>query len=176
MRGRATSSSAIPSGATCSARTTPPSTARRGAVLAAGLTPIVCIGETLAEREADETAAVLDRQIDGGLAGLTADEVGSIIVAYEPVWAIGTGRTATPEQAQKAHAHVRGRLAALAGQEAADRCRLLYGGSVKPANAAELSAQPRRRRGARRRREPRPAELRGNRRRRPAPLTPAYGL
>ena len=112
------------------------------AVLAAGLTPIVCIGETLAEREADETAAVLDRQIDGGLAGLTADEVGSIIVAYEPVWAIGTGRTATPEQAQKAHAHVRGRLAALAGQEAADRCRLLYGGSVKPANAAELSAQP----------------------------------
>ena len=112
------------------------------AVLAAGLTPIVCIGETLAQREADETAAVLDRQIDGGLAGLTADEVGSIIVAYEPVWAIGTGRTATPEQAQKAHAHVRGRLAALAGQEAADRCRLLYGGSVKPANAAELSEQP----------------------------------
>ena len=112
------------------------------AVLAAGLTPIVCIGETLAEREADETAAVLDRQIDGGLAGLTPDEVGSIIIAYEPVWAIGTGRTATPDQAQEAHAHVRRRVAALAGQAAADRCRLLYGGSVKPANAGDLSAQP----------------------------------
>ena len=112
------------------------------AVLAAGLVPIVCIGETLAEREADETAAVLDRQIDGGLAGLAADEVASIIVAYEPVWAIGTGRTATPDQAQDAHAHVRRRLAALAGRAAADRCRLLYGGSVKPANAADLSAQP----------------------------------
>ena len=100
------------------------------AALAAGLTPIVCIGETLAEREADETAAVLDRQIDGGLAGLTPDEVGSIIIAYEPVWAIGTGRTATPDQAQEAHAHVRRRLAALTGRAAADRCRLLYGGSV----------------------------------------------
>jgi triosephosphate isomerase len=68
--------------------------------------------------------------------------VGSIVVAYEPVWAIGTGRTATPEQAQEAHAHARRRLAALVGQEAADGCRLLYGGSVKPANAADLSAQP----------------------------------
>ena len=112
------------------------------AVLAAGLTPIVCIGETLAEREADETAAVLDRQIDGGLAGLAADDVASIVVAYEPVWAIGTGRTATPEQAQESHAHVRRGLATLAGRAAADRCRLLYGGSVKPANAADLSAQP----------------------------------
>ena len=112
------------------------------AVLSAGLTPIVCIGETLAEREADETAAVLDRQIDGGLAGLTAEEIAEIVIAYEPVWAIGTGRTATPEQAQEAHAHVRGRLAAVAGQGAADRCRLLYGGSVKPANTADLSAQP----------------------------------
>jgi triosephosphate isomerase len=112
------------------------------AVLAAGLTPIVCIGETLAEREADETAAVLDRQIDGGLAGLAADAVAAIILAYEPVWAIGTGRTATPEQAQQAHAHVRARLATIAGQGAADRCRVLYGGSVKPANAADLSARP----------------------------------
>ena len=112
------------------------------AVLAAGLTPIVCIGETLAEREAGETEAVLDRQATGGLAGLTADAIGSIVVAYEPVWAIGTGRTATPAQAQEAHAHVRARLATLAGQGAADRCRLLYGGSVKPANAADLSARP----------------------------------
>ena len=112
------------------------------AVLAGGLTPIVCIGETLAQREADETAAVLDRQIDGGLAGLTADAIGSIVIAYEPVWAIGTGRTATPAQAQAAHAQVRSRLATVAGQAAADRCRLLYGGSVKPANAADLCAQP----------------------------------
>ena len=111
------------------------------AVLAAGLTPIVCIGETLAEREADETAAVLDRQIDGGLDGLAADEIAAIIIAYEPVWAIGTGRTATPAQAQEAHAHVRARLAAVADQGAADRCRLLYGGSVKPANAAALASQ-----------------------------------
>ena len=111
------------------------------AVIAAGLTPIVCIGETLAEREADETARVLDRQIDGGLAGLAPAEIGALVVAYEPVWAIGTGRTATPEQAQEAHVHVRRRLAAAAGQDAADRCRLLYGGSVKPANAAALAAQ-----------------------------------
>ena len=112
------------------------------AVLAAGLTPIVCIGETLAEREAGGTAAVLDRQIDGGLAGLDAEALASIVIAYEPVWAIGTGRTASPEQAQDAHAHVRGRLAAAAGRAAAERCRLLYGGSVKPANARVLCALP----------------------------------
>ena len=112
------------------------------AVLAAGLTPIVCIGETLAEREAGGTAAVLDRQIDGGLAGLDAEALASIVIAYEPVWAIGTGRTASPEQAQEAHAHVRGRLAAAAGRGAAERCRLLYGGSVKPANARGLCALP----------------------------------
>ena len=112
------------------------------AALEAELVPIVCIGETLDERETDQTEAVLDRQIDGGLAGLDAADVGTIIVAYEPVWAIGTGRTATPAQAQAAHAHIRSRLAGLAGDEAAGRCRLLYGGSVKPGNAAELAAQP----------------------------------
>ena len=111
------------------------------AALAGELTPIVCIGETLDQREADETEAVLDGQIDGGLAGLDAPQIGTIVVAYEPVWAIGTGRTATPDQAQAAHAHIRGRLAGLAGAEAAERCRLLYGGSVKPGNAAELAAQ-----------------------------------
>ena len=112
------------------------------AVLAGELTPIVCVGETLDQREAEQTEAVLDRQIAGGLAGLDAAAIGTIVVAYEPVWAIGTGRTATPEQAQAVHAHIRGRLAGLAGDEAAERCRLLYGGSVKPGNAAELAAQP----------------------------------
>ena len=112
------------------------------AALAGELTPIVCVGETLDQREAEQTEAVLDRQIAGGLAGLDAAAIGTIVVAYEPVWAIGTGRTATPEQAQAVHAHIRGRLAGLAGDEAAERCRLLYGGSVKPGNAAELAAQP----------------------------------
>lgn len=111
------------------------------AALAGGLIPIVCVGETLDQREAGETEAVLDRQIAGSLAGLDAAQIGTIIVAYEPVWAIGTGRTATPEQAQAAHAHIRGRLAGLADGDAAGRCRLLYGGSVKPGNAAELAAQ-----------------------------------
>ena len=112
------------------------------ASLAGGLIPIVCIGETLAQREAGETEAVLDQQMDGGLGGLAPAGIETLIVAYEPVWAIGTGRTATPDQAQAAHRHIRGRLASLAGAEAAGRCRILYGGSVKPANAAELSAQP----------------------------------
>lgn len=112
------------------------------AALAGGLIPIVCVGETLDQREAGETEAVLDRQIAGSLAGLDAAQIGTLIVAYEPVWAIGTGRTATPEQAQAAHAHIRGRLAGLADDAAAGRCRLLYGGSVKPGNAAELAAQP----------------------------------
>ena len=112
------------------------------AALAGGLTPIVCVGETLDQREAEETEAVLDRQVAGSLAGLDAAQVATVIVAYEPVWAIGTGRTATPDQAQAAHAHIRSRLAGLAGDDAAARCRLLYGGSVKPANAAELAARP----------------------------------
>ena len=112
------------------------------AALAGGLLPIVCVGETLDQREAGETEVVLDRQVAGSLSGLDAAQIGTIIVAYEPVWAIGTGRTATPEQAQAAHAHIRARLAGLADDEAAGRCRLLYGGSVKPGNAAELAARP----------------------------------
>lgn len=109
------------------------------AAIDAGLTPIVCVGETLDQREAGETPAVLERQIRSSLNGVAAAELADLVVAYEPVWAIGTGRTATPDQAQDAHAHIRGRLADLGGREAADRCRLLYGGSVKPANAEAIA-------------------------------------
>lgn len=107
-----------------------------------GLTPIVCIGETLEEREAGKTLEVLDRQLRGGLEGVSPAVIGSLAVAYEPVWAIGTGRTATTAQAQEAHAHIRGRLRGWFGADAADKCRILYGGSVKPANARELMSQP----------------------------------
>ncbi|MBM3777820.1 MAG: triose-phosphate isomerase [Acidimicrobiia bacterium] len=112
------------------------------AALAAGLTPIVCIGETLDQRERDETLAVLDRQISQGLDGMKADEILRLVLAYEPVWAIGTGRNATPAQAGEAHAHIRQRLREWFGAEAAERSRILYGGSVKPDNVASLLAQP----------------------------------
>jgi len=112
------------------------------AALAAGLVPIVCVGETLDQREANETLAVLDRQVRTGLNGLAPGQVGDLILAYEPVWAIGTGRTATAAQAQEAHAHIRQRLQEWCGAGAAGTCRLIYGGSVKPANTAELIAQP----------------------------------
>jgi triosephosphate isomerase len=112
------------------------------AALTATLTPIVCIGETLAEREAGETLSVLDRQIQRGLDGVTGAELGAMVLAYEPVWAIGTGRTATPAQAQQAHAHIRARLTQWFGSDAAARCRVLYGGSVKPDNIAALVANP----------------------------------
>jgi len=112
------------------------------AALAATLLPIVCIGESLAEREANQTEAVLDRQLTAGLAGLTEADFSPIIVAYEPVWAIGTGRTATPEIAQQAHAFIRTRLTGIVSPAAAERTRLLYGGSVKPDNIAGLMAQP----------------------------------
>jgi len=112
------------------------------AAMGAGLTPIVCIGETLEEREAGQTLAVRDRQIKDGLDGLSGDQVGSLVIAYEPVWAIGTGRNATPAQAQEAHSHIRSRLRQWFGADAAERCRVLYGGSVKPDNIAELRRQP----------------------------------
>jgi triosephosphate isomerase len=112
------------------------------AAIGAGLTPIVCVGETLEEREREETLAVLDRQIKGGLDGLTAGQVADLVVAYEPVWAIGTGRNATSAQAGEAHAHIRTRLRQWFGADAADRCRILYGGSVKPDNIRELIAEP----------------------------------
>ena len=113
-----------------------------GAALLAGLTPIVCIGETLAQRDGDETLAVLDRQIKIGLDGATADQVGSLVIAYEPVWAIGTGRNATPQQAGDAHGHIRQRLKQWFGADAADLCHVIYGGSVKPDNVKELIAEP----------------------------------
>jgi triosephosphate isomerase len=112
------------------------------AAIGAGLTPIVCIGETLEERERDETLAVLDRQMTDGLDRLTGAQISELVVAYEPVWAIGTGRNATAAQAGEAHAHIRKRLRQWFGGDAADRCRVLYGGSVKPDNIRELIAEP----------------------------------
>jgi triosephosphate isomerase len=112
------------------------------AALGAGLTPIVCIGETLEERERNETLPVLDRQIKDSLDRLTGDQIAELVVAYEPVWAIGTGRTATAMQAGEAHAHIRQRLRQWFGADAADRCHVIYGGSVKPDNIRELIAEP----------------------------------
>ena len=111
------------------------------AAIGAGLTAIVCIGETLEERERNETFDVLDRQVKDGLDRLTADQVAAIVVAYEPVWAIGTGRTASSAQAGEAHAHIRKRLRQWFGADASDRCRIVYGGSVKPDNIRELIAE-----------------------------------
>jgi triosephosphate isomerase len=112
------------------------------AALAAGLVPIVCVGETLEEREAGKTAAVVTGQVQGSLAGLSAAELEKVVVAYEPVWAIGTGKVATPEQAQEVHALIRRLLAGLSSPEVAARVRIQYGGSVKPDNAADLARQP----------------------------------
>ena len=110
--------------------------------LAAGIIPIYCIGETLEQREGGPLESVLKSQVVEGLEGLTADEVAGIVIAYEPVWAIGTGKTASAADAQAAHAFIRGGLADTFGAEAADKVRLQYGGSVKPDNAAELMSQP----------------------------------
>lgn len=112
------------------------------AALGAGLEAIVCIGELLAEREAAQTEKVLEKQLTGGLAGLTEPDFSRIIIAYEPVWAIGTGRTATPEIAQEAHKFIRSRLGQIIPPSAAERVRVLYGGSVKPDNIAGLMVQP----------------------------------
>lgn len=112
------------------------------AALANDLVPIVCIGETLEEREQKMTFDVLDRQIRQGLDGVGGEQVAELVLAYEPVWAIGTGRNATTEQAQEAHAHIRSRLRAWFGGGAAEGCHVLYGGSAKPENIAGLIAQP----------------------------------
>jgi len=112
------------------------------AAYAAGLTPIVCIGETLDQRERGETLDVLDRQIKVGLDSLTTEQLGLLVLAYEPVWAIGTGRNATPAQAAEAHGHIRQRLRQWFGAEAASQCHIIYGGSVKPDNIHDLVKQP----------------------------------
>ncbi len=111
------------------------------AVLAAAMTPIVCVGETLEEREADRTDEVVTRQLTGSLDGLKADQVGALVVAYEPVWAIGTGRNATPEDAQAVCATLRGLVAGRWGEQAGATVRIQYGGSVNPGNAADILAQ-----------------------------------
>ncbi|WP_164016774.1 triose-phosphate isomerase [Pyxidicoccus trucidator] len=115
---------------------------RARAVRAAGMTPIVCVGETLAEREANQTLEVVERQVRGALAGFEAKDVATFVLAYEPVWAIGTGRNATSAQAQEVHAAIRALLGRLYDGETAGRVRIQYGGSVKPDNAAELLGQP----------------------------------
>jgi len=112
------------------------------AALAWGLVPIVCVGELLAEREAGKTADVIRRQFDGSLANVAATQVEKLIIAYEPVWAIGTGKVATPDQAEEVHADLRSLLTKRYNSEIAGRVRILYGGSVKPSNAGELLGQP----------------------------------
>ena len=111
------------------------------AALAAGLQPIVCVGERLEERESGRTAAVIESQFNGSLAGLSADQMSEVVIAYEPVWAIGTGKVATPQQAQEVHADLRKRIADRYNAQLAERVRIQYGGSVKPSNARELLGQ-----------------------------------
>jgi len=115
---------------------------KAAAAHAASLKPIICVGETLAEREAGEMEKVLETQVQGSLAGLTKEQMAETILAYEPVWAIGTGKTATTRQAQEAHAFIRGLLVKLFGEAVVKKVRIQYGGSVKPANARELMSQP----------------------------------
>jgi triosephosphate isomerase (TIM) len=112
------------------------------AAITGGLVPIVCIGETLDQRDRNETMAVLDRQIKEGLDRISGEQLSRMVLAYEPVWAIGTGRNATPAQAGEAHLHIRQRLKQWFGLDASDHCRVLYGGSVKPDNIAKLIAEP----------------------------------
>lgn len=111
------------------------------ACLESGLTAIVCVGETLAERESEKLFEVVERQVRNGLDGLTSADMERIIIAYEPVWAIGTGKTATPEQAQEMHGFIRAKLAEFHGEQSANATRILYGGSVKPDNVKDLMSQ-----------------------------------
>lgn len=112
------------------------------AAINSGLLPIFCVGELLEERQAEKTTEVVVNQVKKGLAGLSAERVLAVTIAYEPVWAIGTGLTATPDQAQQVHGMIRGLLAELYNEDAAEKIRIQYGGSAKPSNTAELMAQP----------------------------------
>jgi len=112
------------------------------AVLTHGLTPIVCVGEVLQEREDNKTFDVIEQQCTAGFSGLSSEEIGKIIIAYEPVWAIGTGKTASPDQAQEVHKFIRDLLTKLFNENVAQTIRIQYGGSVKPENSAELMSQP----------------------------------
>ena len=111
------------------------------AALANQLRPILCVGETLAEREAGQTLAVVQQHLEGGLKGVTEEQITSVVVAYEPVWAVGTGKVATPAQAQEVHAFIRSILTKHYGAARAQKVRIIYGGSMKPSNAVELFAQ-----------------------------------
>jgi triosephosphate isomerase len=111
------------------------------AVLKNGLTPILCVGETLAEREANQVEKIVTEHMRGGLAGLSTEDLAKVVIAYEPVWAIGTGKTATPAQAQEVHALIRRLLKDLGGEQVANVVRIQYGGSVKPDNVKELMGQ-----------------------------------
>lgn len=115
---------------------------RARAVIAAGMTAIVCVGETLEERDSGKMEDVIVRQVREGLKEISAEDSAKLVIAYEPVWAIGTGRTATPDQAQEVHALIRRTLAIMIGGDAANAVRIQYGGSMKPGNAAELLAKP----------------------------------
>ena len=116
--------------------------AKANAVIAAGMTPIVCVGETLEQRNAGQAQDTVTEQLAGSLAGIPAATVAGLVIAYEPIWAIGTGETATPADAQEMCAHIRARIADTVGADAAASIRIQYGGSVKPGNAPELMAQP----------------------------------
>jgi len=115
---------------------------KAAAVHGASLKPIICVGETLAEREGGQTNTILQKQVNGSLAGLSKEQMAETVVAYEPVWAIGTGKTATTAQAQEAHAFIRGLIGKMFDETVARRVRIQYGGSVKPSNARELMSQP----------------------------------
>ncbi len=115
---------------------------RAKVALSHDLIPILCVGETLEERESDKTFDVVQTQLKGGLQGIDAEGIQKLVVAYEPVWAIGTGKTATPEQAEEVHQFIRGQLKGLYGEEQSEQNRILYGGSMNPGNASDLLSQP----------------------------------
>jgi triosephosphate isomerase len=115
---------------------------KTAAVFRAGMLPIVCVGEVLEQREQGKTFEVVGGQVSEALAGLNLDQAGQLVIAYEPVWAIGTGKTASPAQAQEVHAFIRGRIESLFNKEVANKARILYGGSVKPDNVDALMAEP----------------------------------